>query len=83
MMEPQEEFCYEKKHCDKKNCKCLSLIQCILFALFIGTVGSIVGAICFKVLLINIAVLISFAVILGILFILTIIYKICACNKKR
>lgn len=77
-MEPQE---YNK--CDKKPCGCLCGIISILFASVIGVVGLILGAVFATALIANLAVLIATAVILAFLFILTIIYKICVCRKKR
>lgn len=82
-MEPQEEFCYEKKHCNKKNCSCFEIIICILLALLLGSIGLIVGAVCAVTLLANLAVLISSTVIIGILLIITILYKICICSKGK
>jgi len=54
-----------------------------LIALFVGVIGLILGAVFSAALLANIAVLILGAVIVGLLTILTIIYKICICNKKK
>ncbi len=80
-MEPENYDCYEK--CDKRPCKCLSLILSILFTAVIGVIGLILGAVFATALIANLAVLIATAVILAFLFILTIIYKICECKKRK
>ena len=82
-MEPNDIKCccvMEKK--DKK-CACLDIILCILLTLFVGTIGLILGAAFATTLLANIAVLILGTVLLGLLLILTLIYKICACKKNK
>ena len=76
-MEPQE-YHYIKRN----NCKCLLLIIAILFALFLGTLGLILGATQAAFFLAGLNVLIALAVIFGVLIALTVIYKICECNKK-
>lgn len=75
-MEPQEYYGR------KNNCKCLGLVMAIIFALLLGTIGLILGAVFSVTLLGSLAVLIASAAILVVLLILTIIYKICACSKR-
>ena len=86
MMEPQEMdycCCYEKKEKDgKRNCGCLAIIIGILFSLLLATIGLILGAVFATTLVANLAVLIASAAILALLFILTIIYKICVCRRN-
>lgn len=84
-MEPQEinYCCINNKNDKNKGCKCIAINLIILIALFVGVIGLILGAVFSAALLANIAVLILGAVIVGLLTILTIIYKICICNKKK
>ena len=85
-MEPQEiNYCCinNQKEPKDKKCKCLGLIIAILAALFLATLGLILGAIFATTLLANIAVLILAAVLLILGIILIIIYKLCACNKVK
>ena len=83
-MEPQEvKYCCIDNHKQKKDCKCLGLIIGILVALFLATLGLILGAVFVETLIANIAVLILGAVLLGIGIILTIIFKECVCSKKK
>ena len=85
-MEPQETiYCCVNNHKDGKgrNCKCISLIIFILIALFLATLGLILGAVFATTLLANIAVLILAAVLLGVAIILGIIYIICICFRKK
>ena len=83
-MEPQEpNYCCINNKKENRTCKCISLNLIILIALFIGAIGLILGAVFAETLIANIAVLILGAVIVGILTILTIIFKVCTCFKKR
>ena len=82
MLEPQETnyCCYEKKD-NKRNCNCIGIILGLLFALLIGGIGLILGAVFAATLVANIAVLIASTVIVALIFILVLIYKMCVCKK--
>ena len=84
-MEPEEMkyCCINNRDCKNKNCKCLAIIIFILVALFLATLGLILGAVFATTLLANLAVLILAEVLLGISVILTIIYKVCVCGKRK
>lgn len=84
-MEPQDTiYCCvnNQKECNK-NYKCIGIIIFILVALFLATLGLILGAVFATTLLANIAVLILAAVLLVLLAILAIIFKICVCRKRK
>ncbi len=83
-MEPQEtNYCCINNNKERKNCKCFDLIIAILVALFLATLGLILGAVFATTLIANIAVLILGAVLLGVGIILAIIFKECVCSKKK
>ena len=83
-MEPEEmKYCCVNTKKDSKKCSCIGTILCVLLALFLATIGLILGAVFATSLLANIAVLILGAVILGLLAILTLIYKLCTCTKAK
>ena len=85
-MEPQETiYCCVNNHKDGRGrkCKCISLIIGILIALFLATLGLILGAVFATTLLANIAVLILAAVLLGLAIILGFVYKICICFRRK
>ena len=84
-MEPQEMDYYCVNNCkeNKRSCRCFSIIIAILTALFLATLGLILGAVFSATLLANIGVLILGAVLLALAIILGIIYKICICSRKK
>lgn len=85
-MEPQETiYCCvnNQKECKDKKCRCLGIIIFILVALFLATLGLILGAVFTTTLLENLAVLILATVLLALGTILIIIFKICACKKRK
>ncbi len=84
-MEPQDiNYCCINNNGKKNNnCKCINIIFFILLALFLASLGLILGAVFATTLIANIAVLILGTVIVGLLAILTLIYKLCVCAKKK
>lgn len=85
-MEPQDTiYCCvnDQKECNNGNCKCIRIVIFVLVALFLATLGLILGAVFATTLLENLAVLILAAVLLALLAILTIIFKICICRKRK
>lgn len=82
-MEPEDmkKFCNNTKK--NKSCSCISIILGILITLLLATIGLILGATYASVLLGNIATLILGIIILGVLTILTFIYKICNCMRRK
>lgn len=84
-MEPQDSYCCVNNQKDRGNrkCKCLSIIIFILVALFLAALGLILGAVFATTLLANLAVLILGAVLVGLAAILTIIYQICVCGRRK
>ena len=78
---------YEHPSCKCKNnnkCSCLEVIIAILAALFIGTIGVIIGAALSAVILASLAAVIVLAVVLFILLVLSIILVICCkCKSKK
>ncbi len=83
-MEPQDiNYCCVNNKKEGKTCKCFDIIIAILAALFLATLGLILGAVFTTALLANLGVLILAAVLLLLGIILIIIYKICICSKKK
>ena len=84
-MEPQEMdyCCVDNCRENRKNNRCFGLITAILVALFLATIGLILGATFSEALLANIGVLILGAVLLALAIILTIIYRMCICSRKK
>lgn len=74
-MEPQEYFV------DRRDCKCLQIIIDILAILFVGVIGLILGVIFAIPLFFVFPVVIAFAIILGIMLLISMIYKRCICKK--
>ena len=84
-MEPQEidYYCVDNCKENRKKHGCFDIIIAILVALFLAVIGLILGAAFSVALLDNIAVLILGAVFLVLAIILTIIYKMCICSRKK
>ena len=83
-MEPEDmKYCCTKGKRDNKNCSCIAIIAGILITLLVGAIVLILGVFYASTLIENLAVLILGAVIIGILTILSLIYRICICKKNK
>ena len=78
-MEPQVTICCKK---DNSKCVCKWTILVILIALFMTTIGIIIGAALSETFLGALAAIIVLAIILFILVVIQIIMLVC-CSRRR